>query len=299
MKKRIIAAVISILSVCSVNAQVKIGNNPSSISAKAILEMEHTSKGMLLPRITDTSAIVGGGQKGLVIFSNADSSLYYHDGTRWRAFLGGNGNGITASPCGLSFTVYHSVGSVAPVSKRVTYNTVISSQSGSEKCWITKNLGASVEPSSVTDATEASAGWYWQFNRAQGFKHDGTIRTPASTWITPISENSNWTNANDPCALLLSSGWRLPTRTEWQNVDANGGWTNYFDAFGSAFTLHGGGMLSGADGSLLLRGSLGFYWSSSQNIVTSGYYLRLASTVSVITDIDKTAAFPARCIRDY
>ena len=43
------------------------------------------------------------------------------------------------------------------------------------KCWITSNLGASQQATAVNASTQASSGWYWQFNRKQGYKYDGTI----------------------------------------------------------------------------------------------------------------------------
>ena len=57
----------------------------------------------------------------------------------------------------------------------------------------------------VNDATEASAGWYWQFNLKQGFKHDGSSRTPYTTWINSINENTDWNSANDPCVIELGT----------------------------------------------------------------------------------------------
>ena len=41
-------------------AQVKVGNNPTTINAGSVLEMEATNKGMLQPRISLTSTTVWG-----------------------------------------------------------------------------------------------------------------------------------------------------------------------------------------------------------------------------------------------
>jgi hypothetical protein len=83
--------------------------------------------------------------------------------------------------CGNSIIINHVVGNIAPVTKTVTYGTVTGIPGASSKCWITSNLGADHQATAVNDDTEASAGWYWQFNRQQGFKHDGTTRTPNTT----------------------------------------------------------------------------------------------------------------------
>ncbi len=134
---------------------------------------------------------------------------------------------VSGFTCGSSVTINHVAGAVAPVAKSVTYGTVTNIPGEPSKCWITSNLGADHQATGKDDATEASAGWYWQFNRKQGYKHDGTTRTPNSTWITPINENLDWQAANDPCTIELGSGWRIPTSTEWTNVDASGNWTDW------------------------------------------------------------------------
>ena len=115
------------------------------------------------------------------------------------------------------FTITHLAGAIAPVTKTVRYGAGNSIPGEPTKCWITQNLGADHQATAINDATEASAGWYWQFNRKQGFKHDGTTRTPNTNWINPIDETSDWTTTNDPCSIELGSAWHVPTNTEWTN----------------------------------------------------------------------------------
>ncbi|MGV8111524.1 MAG: hypothetical protein AB2L17_01330 [Lentimicrobium sp.] len=214
----------------------------------------------------------------------------------------GNQRNFTTTPswsCGEVISINHTAGSIAPVAKSVNYGTVQTNLSGSSKCWITQNLGADHQATSATDATEASAGWYWQFNRKQGFKHDGSTRTPNTTWISNISENSDWLPANDPCTLLLGSGWRLPTSSEWTNADVTGGWDNYNETFASVLKLHAAGVLGSSDGSLLNRGSGGFYWSSSQGDSGGGRTLGFGSGYGEVDDrYGKANGFSARCLRD-
>lgn len=205
---------------------------------------------------------------------------------------------LTPWSCGATLGITHTAGAIAPVNKTVNYGTVQTNLTGSNKCWITQNLGADHQATSATDATEASAGWYWQFNRKQGYKHDGTTRTPSTTWISSINENSDWLPANDPCALLLGSGWRLPTNTEWTNADQTGGWDNYNETFASVLKLHAAGLLNYSVGSLLSRGSNGLYWSSSQLGSDYGLHLGFSSGYSFMDFYDKASGFSARCLRD-
>jgi len=200
--------------------------------------------------------------------------------------------------CGTSITINHAAGVVAPVTKTVTYGTVTNIPGETSKCWITSNLGASQQATAVSDATEASAGWYWQFNRKQGYKHDGTTRTPATTWISSINENSDWTVANDPCTIELGSGWRIPTSTEWTNVDASGNWTNWNGPWNSLLKMHAAGYLDDSDGSLSNRGSYGGYWGSTQYGAYNGWYLGFYSGGCTMYGSSKAYGFTARCVRD-
>jgi len=202
-----------------------------------------------------------------------------------------------AFTCGSSITVNHIAGAVAPVNKTVTYGTVTNIPGETSKCWITSNLGADHQATAVSDATEPSAGWYWQFNHKQGFKHDGTTRTPNTTWISFFNENSNWIAANDPCALELGNGWRIPTNTELTNVDASGNWTTWTGPYNSGLKLHAAGYLY-SDGTLQTRGSSGDYWSNVQVGGLNGWTLYFENGYSDMNYLNKYFAFSLRCIKD-
>ena len=238
--------------------------------------------------------------------------MQYWNGTQWVSVpAGSNGqvltfrNGIPAwgqpsSVCGIAVTINHLAGVVAPVSKTVSYGTVTNIPGEPAKCWITSNLGADHQALAVNDATEASAGWYWQFNRKQGYKHDGTTRTPNSAWIAVISENSDWVAASDPCTIELGTGWRIPTSTEWTNVNSNGNWSDWNGPWNSALKIHTPGNLGNYGvGSLTYRGLIGYYWSSMQFSNVAGWYYNLELSLSYMANGDKEAGLSVRCIRDY
>src|SRR3990167_7317139 len=200
--------------------------------------------------------------------------------------------------CGSGLAVTHTAGTVAPGTKSVTYGTVTSSLSGASKCWITQNLGADQHAGSATDSTEPSAGWYWQFNRMQGYKHDGTPRTPSTAWIISINESSDWTSANDPCTIELGAGWRLPTSTERTNADANGAWNNYTGTYNSVLKLHAAGDLDANSGALFNIGTVGVLWGSTQFVNFNGIGLYLGSSLSAMIDFSKAYGFSVRCLKD-
>jgi hypothetical protein len=201
--------------------------------------------------------------------------------------------------CGDSIIINHVAGSVAPVDKTATYGTVTNIPGEPSKCWITSNLGSDHQAYSKDDYTEASAGWYWQFNRTQGYKHDGTTRTPNTIWITPITENYDWQAANDPCAIELGSDWRIPTYTEWSNVYEAGDWINWNGPWNSDLKIHASGYLNYLTGELIDSGLTGDCWSSTQlnadNSWRVGIYWEGSSGISAHS---KAYGISLRCLKE-
>jgi len=206
---------------------------------------------------------------------------------------------ISFKICPAEFTVTHIAGlSGAPVTKTVTYHSISTEISGAARCWITQNLGADTQASALADGTESSSGWYWQFNRLQGYKMDAQgARTPASTWPVATSETVDWSLDNDPCAQLLSTGWRIPTETEWNN--AYKGWKGPADIFASVLKIHAAGLINYISGGLVNRGSQGNYYSGTSRDAGSVNFTYFTTGGGPTTQpIQKTYGFPLRCVRD-
>lgn len=67
------------------NAQLKVGDNPTSIQKSSILELESTRQGLLLPRLTDTAAINSlTPPDGMIIFLTPDKSLRIRSQGAWK-----------------------------------------------------------------------------------------------------------------------------------------------------------------------------------------------------------------------
>lgn len=200
--------------------------------------------------------------------------------------------------CGQPLMIHHQTsGGVAPVDKITSYGTVNNIPGEVSKCWLTSNLGSDRQATSVDDPTETSAGWFWQFNRKQGYKHDGIAINPAWT-IASIDEDSDWLITNDPCSLELGSPWRLPVYTEWSNVHDIGLWTNRTGPWDSELKLHATGYLVYSNGSLNHPGTYGNYWSSTQEPSRDGWYLHFSETACSMYFVTKAYGFPIRCLRD-
>ena len=185
---------------------------------------------------------------------------------------------------------------VAPVAKTVTYNLAYSTITGTNKCWLLQNLGATNPPATATDNTEASAGWYWQFASKVGYRYT-TSRTPSTTYPNRTLLNVDWSPTEDPCTIELGTGWRLPTYAEWQAVELVT--SNLNALFNSALQMHAAGYLS-TGGAITERGSTVHYWSSVSYSTTHAraYVIPTLNGASTTSTNDKDAGFSVRCIRD-
>jgi hypothetical protein len=94
----------SIISGSQLYAQVKVGNNPSAANPDAVLEIESTNKGLLLPRLalvsTTLAAPLSNFVKGMIVYdtvtvNDVTPGMYYSDGTKWIKISAGGGGGTT------------------------------------------------------------------------------------------------------------------------------------------------------------------------------------------------------------
>ncbi len=173
---------------------------------------------------------------------------------------------------------------------------------GGDKKWLGLNLGATEEPEAINDERPESAGWYFQFNRKQGYYHDGTDRIPATEWEDPIEEESDWIIDNDPCRELLGESWRIPTADEWEAFHAatssdEGGDVGTGDtnaAFESILNLHLAGFLRDDGEPNITPPRNGMYWSS--NGVDQGVVLTFGPTNYLVSAVLKSFGVTIRCI---
>ena len=107
--KSILSLLILLTGTYSVQAQVKIGNNPTTINDGSVLELESTNMGLLMPRVsltnTSTWGLLGTAAAGMHVYNtntgitsttatcptlDAKIGEYYWDGSCWVALGPGN-----------------------------------------------------------------------------------------------------------------------------------------------------------------------------------------------------------------
>src|ERR1700675_3624362 len=89
--KKYFTLVTLVLSIYA-QAQVKIGDNPGTINANSLLELESTNKGFLPPRlslnsISSVSPLTGSVPAGMLVYSTGGTlsdGYYYWNGTEWK-----------------------------------------------------------------------------------------------------------------------------------------------------------------------------------------------------------------------
>ena len=90
---------VSIIIAFTANAQkvaMKIGTNPATISPSAVLEIESTTKGLLLPRMTSAQRIaIVTPSAGLQVYDTTLNLVYTYNGTVWVTNWSSTGNAGT------------------------------------------------------------------------------------------------------------------------------------------------------------------------------------------------------------
>lgn len=72
-------------------AQIKIGDNPQSIEKTSLLELESSSKVLVISRVSEREMIELNPLEGAIVYNIDASCIYYYDGSNWNNLCGSGG----------------------------------------------------------------------------------------------------------------------------------------------------------------------------------------------------------------
>jgi len=205
--KKFFTILLFLCGTLALKAQVKIGDNPSSINSNSLLELESTNKGFLPPRVALNNAasvapLTGTVPAGMLVFSSGGSlanGYYYWDGSNWK-MLTTNNNTVVSKTANATLTK--------------TENIVLASND------ITITLPSVTVADNGLTVTVKNTGTHTDLVTVQGYS-SATIDQLDSDllirWVgrTYVAEGGNW---------IIKEKKILPSNV--YEVNANGSWTS-------------------------------------------------------------------------
>lgn len=165
----------------TVQAQVKIGTNPDQVQRSSLLELESQTKGLLLPRLQDTTAINAlNPSDGMLIYLEKapKNGLYVRRNSAWN-FLSGVG---TSNPGGPNFDP--STLNLATIGGKVDPATQISATPGTVSGQVLTWNGANWEPKSILQVSTTIVEKAKEFNTTSG---GNTVIEANSTGVVKVT----------------------------------------------------------------------------------------------------------------
>lgn len=180
--KVILSGIICIFCFNISQAQVKIGTNPDQIQKSSILELESDTKGLLLPRLSDTTAInTLNPLDGMLIYltKSPKQGLYVRKAGVW-SFLSGVSNNISNTNVNVDETKLN----LANLGGKINPKTQITADPGTVSGQVLTWNGTAWEPKSIVQVSTTIIEKAKEFNTTSG---GNVIIEPNSTNVVKVN----------------------------------------------------------------------------------------------------------------
>ncbi|SFC59987.1 hypothetical protein SAMN04487891_114127, partial [Flagellimonas taeanensis] len=138
--------VIALLMTHTLTAQVKIGDNPQNLNNSSVLELESTSRVLVITRVNDLQMNTISPLRGALVYNTDHDCLHYYTGTEWVNICEELDN---------SFTVSTRADHMRPINPNALDNTVVITETPNPDGSVNYNFevgiinGANIAPSAV------------------------------------------------------------------------------------------------------------------------------------------------------
>ncbi|MFD2607500.1 hypothetical protein ACFSSG_18515 [Euzebyella marina] len=89
---------IGLLMTTAVTAQVKIGDDPQTIDANSLLELQSNDKVLVITRVDSLQMTNIVPNRGALVYNTTANCVYYYNGTQWVNLCDGSSGNLTADP---------------------------------------------------------------------------------------------------------------------------------------------------------------------------------------------------------
>ena len=273
-------------------AQVAINSDGSEPDGSAILDLQSTSQGLLLPRLTTLQISgISNPAAGLITFNTDSADFYGFNGNEWVSVWNPEdiladwycGNQITDSRDGQNYTTV---------------------QIGTQ-CWMAENLNVGTRIDGVNDQTDNSTmekycydndvancdtyGGLYQWNEMMQYvTTEGVQGICPDGWYLPT--NTDWTTLSSFLGGQYVAGNKMKSTSGWYD---NGNGTN-----SSGFTGLPGGYRDG-NGYFNSLTAYGVWWSSTESSPYAKCLVLARNSSSASQgNNSKTTAISVRCLKN-
>ncbi|RIV53890.1 hypothetical protein D2V93_00435 [Flagellimonas taeanensis] len=185
----------------TLTAQVKIGDNPQNLNNSSVLELESTSRVLVITRVNDLQMNAISPLRGALVYNTDHDCLHYYTGTEWVNICEELDN---------SFTVSTRADHMRPINPNALDNTVVITETPNPDGSINYNFevgiinGANIAPSAVNGdkIQNGSVGSQDLAPRSVGLSHlqDGGANGDLFQW-----NGSAWTLINEADISITES----------------------------------------------------------------------------------------------